>query len=146
MQGGQHEFVLHLDVDAISSSDFGAATYGAGAGGMSLADAQKAMAIFAARPNMVALEVSTYNPTLDPDGTGAKVLVELLVGILTVRLAALESPAELAAEANHPVPAPVPTQVEPSLPEPSTEVTATTSELETDEPAESLGTGETSDA
>ena len=45
---------------------------------MSLADLQKAMAIFAARPNMVALEVSTYNPTLDPDGSGAKVLqVEL---------------------------------------------------------------------
>ena len=116
MQGGQHEFVLHLDVDAISSNDFSAATYSAGAGGMSLADVQKAMAIFAARPNMVALEVSTYNPTLDPDGSGAKVLVELLVGILTVRLAALESPAELAAEANHPVPVPVTTQVEPPAP------------------------------
>jgi arginase len=106
MQGGQHEFVLHLDLDAISSNDFPAATYGAGDGGMSLTDAQKAMAIFAARPNMVALEVSTYNPTLDPDGSSAKVLVELLAGILTVRLAALESPAELAAEANHPVAAP----------------------------------------
>jgi arginase len=148
MQGGQHEFVLHLDVDAISSNEFSAATYAAPDGGMSLADVQKAMAIFAARPNMVALEVSTYNPTLDPDGSGAKVLVELLVGILTVRLAALESPAELAAEANHPVTAPVAvtTTVEPSIPEPPAELTATTSESETDEPAESLGTTESSDA
>ncbi len=107
MQGGQHEFVLHLDVDAISSSEFSATNYaGPDGGGMSLADVQKAMAIFAARPNMIALEVSTYNPALDPDGSAAKVLVELLVGILTVRLAALESPAELAAEANAPVSAP----------------------------------------
>jgi arginase len=103
MQGGQHEFVLHLDLDAIASNEFSAASAaGTDGGGMSLGDTQKAMAIFAARPNMVALEVSTYNPTLDPDGSGAKVLVELLVGILTVRLAALESPAELAAEANKP--------------------------------------------
>lgn len=146
MQGGQHEFVLHLDVDAISNHDFPAATYSAGDGGMSLADAQKAMAIFAARPNMVALEVSTYNPTLDPDGSAAKVLVELLVGILTVRLAALESPAELATEANHPVPAPVGTHAEPSTPEPPTEVTATAAELETNEPTEPLGTTDSSDA
>jgi arginase len=100
MQGGQHEFVLHLDVDAISSNEFAATNYANSEGGMSLADVQKALAIFASRPNMVALEVSTYNPALDPDGGAAKVLVELLVGILTVRLAALESSAELAAEAN----------------------------------------------
>ncbi len=76
-------------------------------------------------------------PTLDPDGSGAKVLVELLVGILTVRLAALETPAELAAEANYPVSVapPAPSQVVPTVPEPSTEVSATTSEPETTEPS-----------
>ena len=142
MQGGQHEFVLRLDVDAIASKDFSAASFsGTDGGGMSLADTQTAMAIFAARPNMVALEVSTYNPTLDPDGSGAKVLVELLVGILTVRLAALESPAELASEANHPVSAmpPAPTEVETP-----TEVSATNSEQETAEPADPQDTGESS--
>jgi arginase len=107
MQGGQHEFVLHFDVDAIASSAFSATNYAGPDGGLSLADVQKALAIFASRPNMVALEVSTYNPALDPDGSAAEVLVELLVGILQVRLAALESPAELAAEANNPAPAPV---------------------------------------
>jgi arginase len=143
MQGGQHEFVLHLDVDAISSNEFSAATYGAGDGGMSLADIQKAMAIFAVRPNMVALEVATYNPALDPDGSAAKVLVELLVGILTVRLAALESPAETAAEANNPVsvPAPAPIHVEahaePSVPEPPSEESAPAAEAESSDSSES---------
>jgi arginase len=152
MQGGQHEFVLHVDLDVISSKDFPAATYGAGDGGMSLADAQKAMAIFAARPNMVALEVSTYNPTLDPDGSGAKVLVELLVGILTVRLAALESPAETAAEANNPVSVPasdvprVEAHVEPSAPEPSAAESTPTAEPESSDSQESSDTNESSDA
>nr|HEV7953773.1 arginase family protein [Candidatus Acidoferrales bacterium] len=130
MQGGQHEFVLHLDVDAISSNEFSAATYAGPDGGMSLADVQKAMAIFAARPNMLALEVATYNPTLDPDGSAAKVLVELLVGILTVRLAALESPAETAAEANNPVSAPS-SEARP----PEAHVETSTPELPTEEPA-----------
>ena len=143
MQGGQHEFVLHLDMDAIASNDFSAASAaGTDGGGMSLADTQKAMAIFAARPNMVALEVSTYNPTLDPDGSGAKVLVELLVGILTVRWAALETPAELATEANNPVSAPALTA--PQV-EPPTELSATTKE-ETPEPTEPQDTSESSDA
>jgi arginase len=117
MQGGQHEFVLHLDVDAISSNEFRATNYASAEGGMSLTDVQRAMAIFASRPNMIALEVSTYNPALDPDGSAAKVLVELLVGILTVRLAALESPAELAAEANNAEPG-IPA-VQPSFAEPA---------------------------
>jgi len=123
MQGGQHEFVLHLDVDAISSNEFPATNYASPEGVLSLADVQRATAIFASRPNMIALEVSTYNPTLDPDGSAAKVLVELLVSILAVRLATLESPSELAAEANAPAPTP-PVQSEPlaseSIAEPST--------------------------
>lgn len=151
MQGGQHEFVLHLDLDAISGNDFRASTYGAGDGGMSLADTQKAMAIFAARPNMVALEVSTYNPTLDPDGSAAKVLVELLVGILTVRLAALESPAELAAEANAPVSAPtsvqghVEPQAEPPVQEPPEAESAPAADAASEAASESADTIDSSD-
>jgi arginase len=147
MQGGQHEFVLHLDLDAISNNDFPAATYGAGDGGLRLVDAQKALAIFASRPNMIALEVSTYNPTLDPDGSAAKVLVELLAGILTVRLAALESPAELAAGANAPVAAPahveahIEAHVEPPVPEPP----AAAADAESSAPSESADATESSD-
>jgi hypothetical protein len=110
-------------VDATSSNEFPATNYASPEGGLSLADVQRATAIFASRPNMIALEVSTYNPTLDPDGSAAKVLVELLVSILAVRLATLESPSELAAEANAPAPTP-PVQSEPlaseSIAEPST--------------------------
>jgi arginase len=101
MQGGQHEFILHLNVDVISNSEFSASTYSA-PGGFTLAETQEALAIFASRPNMVALEISTYNPTLDPDGSAAKILIELLAGVLTVRLAALETPADLAKEADKP--------------------------------------------
>jgi arginase len=150
MQGGQHEFVLHLDMDAISSDEFPAATYAAPGGGLSLADIQKAMAIFAARPNMIALEVATYNPTLDPDGSATKVLVELLVGILTVRLAALESPAELATEANNPVSAPAgdvrpaETHVESSAPGPEVTTSSPASNSEGSALADSSETGERS--
>jgi arginase len=152
MQGGQHEFVLHLDVDAINSNEFRATNYaGPDGGGMSLADVQKAMAIFATRPNMIALEVATYNPALDPDGSAAKVLVELLVGILTVRLAALETPAETAAEANAPVAAPahvvanVEAHVEPPAPETHAAESAGTVEPESSAPAESADSTESSD-
>jgi len=152
MQGGQHEFILHLDVDAISSDEFRAATYAAPGGGLSLADVQKAMAIFASRPNMIALEVATYNPALDPDGSAAKVLVELLVGILTVRLAALETAPELATEANSPVSAPVhavgpaETHVESSVPGPPEIASAAAGESDSSGSTDSPGTGEPSGA
>jgi arginase len=99
MHLGHHEFILHFDVDAINSDEFRATNY-AGPGGLSLADIQKSLAVFASRKNMAAMEVATYNPTLDPDGSAAKVLIELIVSVLSVRLAALETPAELAAAAS----------------------------------------------
>jgi arginase len=99
MQGGQHEFVLHFDVDAISSDDFRATNHAA-TGGLSLGEIQQALAFFAGRENMVAFEVAAFNPAFDHDGKAAKELIELIAGVLTVRLAALESPAQLATEAN----------------------------------------------
>src|SRR5579862_1949018 len=101
MQGGQHEFVLHFDVDAISSDDFRATNHAA-TGGLSLAEVQQALAVFGSRENMIALEVAAFNPAFDHDGKAAKELVELIAGVLTVRLGALESPAQLAAEADAP--------------------------------------------
>jgi arginase len=90
LHGDKYEFILHFDVDAISSSDFPAATY-SGPGGLSLSDTQQALTILASRKNVAALEVSTYNPSLDPDGASARSLIELLVAVLTARLAALEA-------------------------------------------------------
>jgi arginase len=98
LHGGGYEFILHFDVDVISSSDFPAATY-TGPGGLSLSDVQQALTIFASRKNIAALEVSTYNPLLDPDGASARTLIDLLVAVLTARVAALETAApEAAAE------------------------------------------------
>lgn len=101
LHGGGYEFILHFDVDTISSDDFPAATY-AGPGGLSLSDMKQALTIFASRKNIAALEVSTYNPALDPDGASARKLIDLLVEVLTARVAALEAlapevPAEPAA-------------------------------------------------
>jgi arginase len=101
MQGGQHEFVLHFDVDVISSDDFRATNHAA-TGGLSIGETQQALAVFAARENMIALEITAFNPAFDHDGKAAKELIELIAGMLTVRLASLESPAQLAAEANAP--------------------------------------------
>jgi len=102
LHGSGYEFILHFDVDVISGGDFPATTY-AGPGGLSLSDVQQALNIFASRKNVAALEVSTYNPALDADGSSARKLIDLLVAALTARVAALEAgateaPAESAAE------------------------------------------------
>lgn len=137
MQGGQHEFVLHFDVDVISGDEFRAATYTA-PGGLSLAEVQQALAIFASRDNMIAFEVSTYNPAMDPDGKAAKVLVEMIAGVLTVRLAALETPAALAAEADKVAPAP-------PAPEAPSDVHIESPVAEAADPAQSSDTSEPGD-
>ncbi len=107
-----HEFVLHLDVDVISSDDFRATNYAA-SGGLRLAEVRAALEVFASQKNLAAFEVTTYNPALDPDGSQAKVLIDLLAAALTARfeaLASAEAPAEQAAppEAKPPAPAVAP--------------------------------------
>lgn len=157
MQGGQHEFVLHFDVDTISSDDFRATNHAA-TGGLSIAETQQALSVFASRENMVAFEVAAFNPAFDHDGNAAKELVELIAGVLTVRLAALETPAQLAKEADafpeHPhtqaaaaeVPAEVPAGEpprEPSVaaapPEPIAEILADEPHTSDDSKASSSG-------
>ena len=89
-----HEFVLHFDVDVISSEDFRATTY-AGVGGLRLDDVREALEVFLRQKNLAAVEVTVYNPALDPDGSGAKLLIELLATAFAKRLEALaaEEPA-----------------------------------------------------
>lgn len=83
-----HEFVLHFDVDAISSDDF-RATNLAAPGGLRLEQVRQALTVFARQKNLAALDVTVYNPELDPDGSAARLLVDLLVSVLAARLAAL---------------------------------------------------------
>lgn len=87
VHGSRHEFVLLLDLDVIASEDFGATNF-PGSGGLGLEDARQALEVFARQPNLVALVVAGYNPTHDSDGRALKILVELLVNALALRLQA----------------------------------------------------------
>jgi arginase len=99
-----HEFVLHFDVDAMSSEDFPATNFAA-PGGLPLEDMRQALEVFASQKNLAAMEVAAYNPELDPDGRAAKALVDLLASVFAARRAALagaEAPAATSATAAGP--------------------------------------------
>jgi arginase len=85
IHAAKHEFVLHLDVNVISGQD-SRATSSPGEGGLSLSDIREALRVFAAQPNLAAIEVAAYNPDLDPEGEAARRLVDLLVEVLAARL------------------------------------------------------------
>jgi arginase len=86
------EFVLHLDLDAIAQEDFPAVNV-PGSGGLRLDDVRAALNEFARHKNLLGLDVAQYNPDRDPDGSGAKKIVDLLVEALSARLESLASPA-----------------------------------------------------
>jgi arginase len=88
-----YEFILHFDVDVIA--DFQATNY-PGTGGLSLEEVREALEIFATQKHLAAIEVAAYNPTKDPDGSGAKLIVDLLASALEKRLEALKSAAAAA--------------------------------------------------
>ena len=85
MHGGRHEFVVHVDLDVIGSEDFGATNLSA-PGGLRADELRDALRVFVRPPTLAALDISAYNPALDPDGAGAKRLIDLLVEALSARL------------------------------------------------------------
>jgi arginase len=85
VHAAKHEFVLHFDVDVISSPEFRATNF-PGEGGLSLSEVRDALRVFAAQPNLAAIVVAGYNPDLDPDGDAARRLIDLLVEVLVARL------------------------------------------------------------
>ncbi len=89
IKGNGYQFVLHLDVDVIA--DFAATNY-PNAGGLPLAEVREALLIFAQQKELAALEVTAYNPEKDPDGSGAKLIIDLLAEALGARLASLKVP------------------------------------------------------
>jgi arginase len=93
MHGSRNEFVLLVDVDVIASEDFAPTNY-PGSGGLSLDEVRQALAVFARQPNLAALVVAGYNPTRDAEGSAAKIAIDLLTGVLALRLQA--PPAEAA--------------------------------------------------
>jgi arginase len=90
-----HEFVLHLDTDAIAVDEFPAVNV-PGSGGLPLAEVRAGLNEFAKHKNLLGLTVAQYNPDKDTDGSGAKKLVDLLVEALSARL---EAPAASAGPA-----------------------------------------------
>ena len=69
VHAAKHEFVLHFDVDVITGEEFPWTNF-PGAGGLTLNEVRDALRVFAAQPNLAAIEVAGYNPELDPDGAG----------------------------------------------------------------------------
>ncbi len=92
-----HEFVLHLDTDVIAVDEFSAVNV-PGTGGLPLADVRAALSEFAKHKNLLGIVVAQYNPDKDPDGSGAKKLVDLLVEALSARVEAPGASGILAAE------------------------------------------------
>ncbi len=108
-------FVLHFDVDVLAGEEFTAADFTA-PGGLRMDEARAALEVFARQPQLSAVEVTAYNPDRDPDGSGARQVVDLLAAALAARLAPAE-PAEgetAPPSVNEPAPA---GQVSPASPE-----------------------------
>jgi len=91
LHSGKFEYVLHFDVDAISGGEFSATNF-AGSG-LGLEAVREAMTVFAGEKSLAAFEVTAYNPDLDTDCSGARMLIELLGTVLGARLQAAEAEA-----------------------------------------------------
>jgi arginase family enzyme len=111
----KYEFVLHLDVDVIAG--FKATNYPS-TDGLTLDEVRDAMLVFARQPQMAVLEVAAYNPAKDPDGSGAKVLIDLLAESLEARYATLK---EIAAAAPPPAPKAAKKEAAPAAAQPAEE-------------------------
>jgi arginase len=105
IHGDSTEFVLHLDVDVIAGFQ---ATNSPGPTGLTLDDVRAALEVFIGKNRLAAIEVTAYNPSRDSDGSGAKLIVELLTDLLRTRLAALQGDA-----ASVPVPVPAAAETPP---------------------------------
>ncbi len=90
LHADSREYVIHLDTDLVSNDEFPAVNVPA-PGGLPLADVRTALAEAARSNFLVGLTITQYNPDKDPDASGAKKLVDLLVEALSTRI---ESPAE----------------------------------------------------
>jgi arginase len=130
VHAANREFVLHLDVDVISSQEFRATNY-PGEGGLSLSAVREALRVFAAQPNLAAIEVAAYNPDLDPDGEAARSLVDLLVEVLATRIETGSDAAAVGATPALSNPEPVPVTAPRSEPE-----SASSSPIHSQAPAE----------
>ena len=85
LHADSREFVLHLDLDVIAQEEFPSVVV-PGSGGLSFEDVRAALKEMSRHKNLVGLDIAQYNPDKDPDGGGAKKIVDLLVESLSARL------------------------------------------------------------
>lgn len=85
VHAANHQFVLHFDVDVIDGGEF-PWTNSPGSGGLTLNEVRDALRVFAGQTNLAAIEVAGYNPDVDPDGQGARFLIDLLAEALATRI------------------------------------------------------------
>lgn len=97
MHADGHEIILHFDVDIVAQEDFAAVDL-PGSGGLRLAEVREALNVFARHKNVIALEVTEYNPEKDLDSRGAQTVVDTLAEALSARLAALTASQNSAVE------------------------------------------------
>jgi arginase len=102
----QMPFLLHYDVDVISSPEFTACGFPA-EGSLRTEHVREALAEVVASPQLLAIELCEYFPELDPDGSAARFLVDLFAEALAGRLRALTAPKEQVEEKAEPAPAAV---------------------------------------
>jgi arginase len=89
--GKTNQFLLHFDVDVISSEDLPAVEV-PGTGGLRIDEVREALGVFAKADHLAAIEITEYNPERDADGAVVRRLVEILVEALAARLVALTAP------------------------------------------------------
>jgi arginase len=129
VHAAKHEFILHFDVDVINREEFPWTNF-PGAGGLSLNEVRDALRVFVSQPNLAAFVVAGYNPDLDPDGIGARKLIDLLAEVVSTRL---ETTTAAAADptSDSPVPNTPPSETAPVSASPSAARSTTVSERTT---------------
>ncbi len=85
------EFVLHLDLDVIAQEDFPAVAV-PGPGGLRAGEVREALRTFLSHKNLTGLDVAQFQPEKDPNGGGARLVVDLLCDALAARFTALNEP------------------------------------------------------
>ena len=88
----QTPFILHYDVDVVSSPDFTACGFPA-EGSLTASHIREALAEVAASPQLLAIELCEYFPERDESGAAARFLVDLFAEALAGRFRALTAPA-----------------------------------------------------
>lgn len=97
MHADAREFVLHLDLDVIAQEDFPAVPV-PGSGGFRANEVREALRVFVSHKNLLGFDVAQFNPEKDADGSGARLVVEMLADALAARLETLNAPASPPAE------------------------------------------------